>query len=320
MPSQARITLKKASDKTKKAMKEASWQVSKCILLTVCAPCICGVMLLVAPGIRKRRRRRDASRYHGPIRPLLPAPRRRALSIPSSNFQDDQRLLDQPQSTFLTELPLEIRRMIYEHALGNRSIHISYVEGQLLTEGCETPHKCQSNDTEYHTQKFIGIALPLLKTCRLIYSEAIEYLYTSNTLLIGSKQDQYPTVDMLPYFMLPHRITQIRTLYLEWTLDCWPYNFFCSEPLVPDADDGPWMVSWRAIQRLTGLRHLQVRLVAPWERFYSSEYHDRWREIGPELLQSIPKIEARKFVITLPRVAGTMDVSMKSLQCKVRTH
>lgn len=161
-----RSSLKKTGKQTGKCLQTAAWQTCKCILWACCAPCICLIVCLP----------RGTSRRHGCVRhvhdrrveyerPNVPFPRQRALTIPSTDWQENQHTLDQPQCAFMTKLPLEIRRMIYEKALGEASLHVMTKGGALIARRCSLPVcRCVLNETLWEER--LDFALPLLRTCR----------------------------------------------------------------------------------------------------------------------------------------------------------
>ena len=93
---------------------------------------------------------------------MVPAPRRRALTIPSTDWQEDQSTLDQPQSAFMTKLPLEIRRLIYEKALGEASSQLGVCDGNLIAQR----RNVSALDDRPFTMEQVNLILPLLRTCR----------------------------------------------------------------------------------------------------------------------------------------------------------
>lgn len=156
-----RSQLKKIGNKTGHCLRTAAWQTCKCLIWTVCSPCICCIVL-VLPNRSVIRESRVAME---PPKPMLPSPRRRALTLPSTDFQERQTTLDQTKSAFMTKLPLEIRRMIYGMALGEESIHLSLEDGNLKARRCSvTTCICylRPHGLDYKLQ----LALPLLRTCR----------------------------------------------------------------------------------------------------------------------------------------------------------
>ena len=165
-----RSKLRKAGRSTGKCLKTAAWQTCKCALWTCCAPCICLAMCCIPGRCRHRLQRRGCVQNCKPFdfaMPAMPYPRERALTIPSDDWQDDQLILEQPQSVFMTKLPLEIRRMVYEHALGKRSIHASTIGGTLVGVACRIEDcRCGNHESDQETK--LSFALPLLRTCRLM--------------------------------------------------------------------------------------------------------------------------------------------------------
>jgi hypothetical protein len=157
-----RLRLKKAGKETTKCMKTVAWQATKCILWTACAPCLCCALLCLP------RRRRCG--HHYPrlpyTEPQFPTPRPRALSVPLIERQEDQRTLDQPQSEFMTKLPLELRRMVYQHALGGVTIHLQTVGGKPRAKQCAQPGGCECSYFDPLSEQGLTFSLGLLRTCR----------------------------------------------------------------------------------------------------------------------------------------------------------
>ena len=157
-----RNNLKKAGKKTGKCLRSVAWQTCKCFLWTMCSPCICCAVLFLP----RRRCRNRHGRAVEPPKPPMPAPRRRALTIPSSEWQEDQWTHDQPQSSFMTQLPLEIRRIIYRKAVGSASIHLGLIDGQMFARRCGSEVECRCGRHDINQEKKLDFALPLLRTCR----------------------------------------------------------------------------------------------------------------------------------------------------------
>lgn len=155
-------TLKKAGKRTGKCLQTAAWQTCKCVLWTCCAPCICLGMLCIPRRRGNCKNRRDPFEYPTPA---VPFPRQRALTIPSTDWREEQCTMDQLQSPFMTKLPLELRRMVYEYALGGGSIHMTAMEGAIYAKRCEFA-ECQCVSINMAEQRNFHFALPLLRTCR----------------------------------------------------------------------------------------------------------------------------------------------------------
>jgi hypothetical protein len=107
-----------------------------------------------------------------------------------------------------------------------------------------------------------GNIVPFLQTCRQIYSEAIEYLYSTNTF-------SFSDLDSLRYFsctVLPSRFAAVRKLDLEWVLH-WPiYDsfvqalLFADPVLYPPYDEASWEEAWRIISEMPNLSILRASI------------------------------------------------------------
>jgi hypothetical protein len=158
-----RSRFRKVRNDTGQRLKKVAWQACKCAIYAVCAPCLC-CALLCLPRSRCNHNRRHRAE---PKRPEVPFPRRRAMSLPLIDAQDNQHTLEQPQSEFMTKLPLEIRRMIYAEALGGTQLHVRSYEGRMLVKRCGMADcHCRSFNLVQDAQP--GFGLSLLRTCRVM--------------------------------------------------------------------------------------------------------------------------------------------------------
>lgn len=151
---------KRIGNKAGRFLQAAAWQTCKCVFWTVCSPCLCCIVLVLP----NRTRRTPRVHIEAP-KPMLPCPRRRALSIQSMRLQHYQKTLPQDRSPFMTKLPLEIRRMIYEKALGEVPIHLALADGKLNARRCSIG-SCACYLQPLATKHTLCLALPLLRTCR----------------------------------------------------------------------------------------------------------------------------------------------------------
>jgi len=110
--------------------------------------------------------------------------------------EPEQQFSEQAQSRLLSQLPLDIRMIIYEMVLGGMIFHLNAQDrrSRILHHVCAHPetindptHQCHelstkrpSSNPREEYREATGL-LPLLVTCRLVYSEAIETLYRANT-------------------------------------------------------------------------------------------------------------------------------------------
>lgn len=92
----------------------------------------------------------------------------------------------------------------------------------------------------------------LLRTCRIIYSEAIELLYCSIIFDI----DHSDVIGYLARSVLPHRLSQIRSLDFYW-----PNVFSAADWGVWGVDEIRWHQTCRILKTsFTGLKDLKVRV------------------------------------------------------------
>ena len=160
--------------------------------------------------------------------------------------------------TLLARVPGEIRNIIYLLLLGDRSIG--------LHRPCPpSPKKSVSHSDVSPTESFpcrkgamipVKNKLALLQTCRQIYVEAIEILYTSNCFLVLTVAN-FSVFNLFTSSILPWRLASIRELRIEFQVECF-------EPRHPESSWAykAWNPMWTTIStRMTGLQHLQVQLI-----------------------------------------------------------
>ncbi|KAH7342628.1 hypothetical protein BKA65DRAFT_294953 [Rhexocercosporidium sp. MPI-PUGE-AT-0058] len=241
---------------------------------------------------------------------LLPHPDLQS-AIPSLDYVSAAQA--QAQGNLLEILPLEIRQKIWFHVLGAQTIHLWHQQDRdhdhLGCKNCMSadPRTCDGrcarpgDDPNHRPQLSEGSGRPLslLKTCKQIYQEAIDILYTSNTFTVS-----YPTtIEFLPLTLLPQRVDTIRNLRFSW--DFWgPPPFSESFWRGRCSDSGlitlrkrqrAWLNIWRIMAAMTGLRQLYVKL----------NVDDRWEAISldnaTELLEPIKQVtQPNHFVLSLP--------------------
>lgn len=274
-------------------------------LVVVAAPvvlCCLGVYLLGGGGFycgtgrlkmaRQKAERKRAEKLWGNAKwefKMPTPPRRRAVTISSTTeLQPWQKTLDQAQSPFFTKLPLEIRRLIYAHTLGGGSVHLSTPNTELHATGC--PSKtCRCRLFQGKGDLPLNFGLSLLTTCRKVYSEAIESLYSENTFAFTTGALGYgnrisSTIELLPILFLPQRLRQVRSLFF----DC-DFEFFVSAWLTPC-----WHQTCKALSTFTGLHRLHIVINSPGE-------FSLWKQRGEWMTEDLLQITAPKeFVVTLP--------------------
>ncbi|KAF2822046.1 hypothetical protein CC86DRAFT_301580 [Ophiobolus disseminans] len=215
----------------------------------------------------------------------------------------------------MTKLPLEVRRMIYERALGGVTIHLQSEKGRPRAKQCPR-EECTCFYFDPISEKSLSFGLGLLRTCRLVYDEAIEFLYSANTFSLTTEGDELTTVNYLSHYFLPQRLSQIRDLRFHWFLDIAPFVFML-DWLSPSME--PWLRSWDSLSRMTGLRKLHVvleyRLLS-----FDEGYKKMWKEKEVELLAAVKTVTApRHFVVVLPNRRCTTDLDVGPSRCVFRS-
>lgn len=154
-----------------------------------------------------------------------------------ATLTSDQSCHDQPNSGFLSKLPLDVRMLIYDLVLGGSTIHVSAGDNhsRIYHFICQVPDRI--TQSQIHGQchqlsiqrpssapreqyKQATGFLPLLVTCRQVYSEAINTLYNSNTF----EFTQIHTAFRFLTRMIPQpRLPAIRHLVLKMAVPRHPH-------------------------------------------------------------------------------------------------
>jgi hypothetical protein len=241
--------------------------------------------------------------------PAKPASSRSRLSNPFKIFSRQQRTFDQSQSPLVARLPLEIRQLIWTEVLGGRFLHIVYAHKTLMAIECvedfgpelETvQHGCWGKSVvgiggfssgvyhwplRDHPAKPTNL-LPLIQTCRIIYTEAMPVLYESNVF-------DFKHLDTLLYLnrtVLSQRLRQIRVLNLSWHLRHGVTEYD------PPNDFTSWRETCLVLATFTGLQDLSVHVVS--RHFIRGSLYE---EDCRPLLEALTLIKpAKRFDVYLP--------------------
>ncbi|KAF2262995.1 hypothetical protein CC78DRAFT_618085, partial [Lojkania enalia] len=229
-----------------------------------------------------------------------PAPPRRAsaLTLSSTISSIELSRSRQSESLLMSRLPLELRQMIYEVVLGGRTVHISLFEDYPIYH--LVGRKC-SMQVCYHVvgrkmeETNLCFSIALLATCRQIYTEAINILYTANAFSFLGKQDCGMALAFLDHYLSPQRLDQLRVVNMHWDR--------ITYPLVRNHTRNPvmrrnWDSSWKTLARMKGLQKLFVRVDM---EIKPDSFYQQWDEWDRKLFECV-KLVVRPtvFVITLP--------------------
>ncbi|KAF2502137.1 hypothetical protein BU16DRAFT_1036 [Lophium mytilinum] len=227
------------------------------------------------------------------VKPPIGLHRSRALTpplSPSKSFNQSNK--PQAQSP-LFALPLEIREMIYEEAIGKSNVHLEFRDELFCYKLfchtlCPEPEQgvCGCRYLKRRGPKRQLNPLPLLLSCRIIYSEAISLLYSST--LFSFRLDVSGPLVHLPDLLLLQRFHAIRSLYLFWA-PRWEGGSIWSGPLSPSIEE--WELAWLVISSMKGLQNVYVDLAQT--RFVSlhpESLRERWQEMQPQILGPVKTV------------------------------
>ncbi|KAL9064749.1 MAG: hypothetical protein Q9161_008678 [Pseudevernia consocians] len=196
-------------------------------------------------------------------KPLSRRPKKyRDLSLPRNTKPQSQGGGD-----LLAKLPYEIRRMIYVYVLGDEIIHLDRPGGKsrLAHYRCER----RINDGGYHSHRESPSTekdarhgkMSLAKTCRAIYNEATDTLYTTNTFSVQT----CPNLQTFIWFsqsIRRSRLASITAVYINMPAECFAPFWTAIGPgsrfwdFIRD-----WGRMWETMAtRMSGLRFLRVQL------------------------------------------------------------
>ncbi|CAG8216316.1 unnamed protein product [Penicillium salamii] len=168
----------------------------------------------------------------------------------SRSKRQEQQTFDQNQSPLFNRLPAEVRLLIWEHYLSNQRLHMilsnqhtwkqsdSKIIGLSCSDSrdyCPCTHHCWGQrarrpaggcvevikhvDSRWHEEHEWNFDtgrvdfVPLLQTCRAIYSESIDMMYQNNTFLFNNTS----TIVDLSHTLLPQRMDLIRNVQLSFS-------------------------------------------------------------------------------------------------------
>lgn len=154
-------TYKRAGKRAARALGKMGTFACKSVFWVCCGPCVLCALCFIKP---RPRRRSCVVHSQPPRRPPTPEPRLRPLTMPVIEMQVDQKTFDQSQSPFISNLPLEIRRMIYNEMLGGITIKLRTADGKPIAQR----YRCDTSLKEpfYPRRVELELGLAMLRTCR----------------------------------------------------------------------------------------------------------------------------------------------------------
>ncbi|KAF1965921.1 hypothetical protein BU23DRAFT_603849 [Bimuria novae-zelandiae CBS 107.79] len=266
--------------------------------------------------------------------PITPPP----SSAPSATSGSGEFKTIQQTSIFFTKLPLEVRKRVYDIALGEEMLELEVsgtkldiwrcnaMERRFWSEGnmwdkaydihwewTRLLSRKEHQESREHSPYSANISL--LGTCRQVYLEAVSSICASQVLVlaIGPRENlplYKPTLLYLPYFILPQRLNEPRYLYIHWILDPPEIRHIG----ISHATNFWWKECWGFLAKLPGLHELLIRFEG------RDEQHLRWgwAPLEAGLAEYISKIHVRKrFVVVLPFPDGNLDLDVGDSTCDI---
>lgn len=183
-----------------------------------------------------------------------------------SAVEPEQRTYLQDRCKFLLMLPLDVRLIIYDMVLGGMAFHIgseNHTKRMLATtclqpsliglgdhQDCLAPSSKRPSSAPREDYPQATGLLPLLVTCRRIYSEAITTLYSANTFEFWENR---MALRFLRGMFPPQRLASIRRF--RWAIQI-PHH-----PLTNAKSQRDWSDLFRFFATETsGLQHLWLKL------------------------------------------------------------
>ncbi|KAL8714336.1 MAG: hypothetical protein Q9220_001667 [cf. Caloplaca sp. 1 TL-2023] len=188
----------------------------------------------------------------------------------------------QPTPCFLTHLPPEIRQEVYAWVLGGGLVHIvrkgkhlAHVRCKLngpsdFTRSCRPAAAATCHEEIPILASTANGNIALLMTCKQIYREAIQIMYSTNTF-------DFDHQDLFLFFarsILPHRLAQIRSMDLFFS------TFHLKLPFAyTGSTKSAWVLTWQMVARdMPALRHLRLRIFGEQGASYPSMDRQWWLE------------------------------------------
>ncbi|SMR45606.1 unnamed protein product [Zymoseptoria tritici ST99CH_1E4] len=222
----------------------------------------------------------EATSSQRPISPEPPVRELPELRRQLTNLADDSH--SQEQSLLITRLPVDVRLIIWEFAMGREFeddiLHLQPVEGILRHCRCFVADRTDLSITHIcwrtlwrredldsgirNTREPLDCRKirSLLLTCRLIYHESVNVMYQSNTF----DMRQVESVIRLPKVILPQRLQHVRRIRFTTAFKI-PVRLDMprkTRQLLPD-DHAQWPAACQVFATIATLESLEV-IVALW--------------------------------------------------------
>lgn len=197
-------------------------------------------------------------------------------------------MASQEDCMFLRKLPAEIRLMIYDYLFGDETVHLVQLKGKIRHVRCTHPStsivsnrsccpvttarwRVQDARVEDHAQSLLyphthfslpeslsNSSLSLLRTCRAIYAEASNILYSN----LAFDVDDLHTFIAFSLTVNQEHLRCIKRLTVQWMPVWQPMKGEVQQSSVfsHTHNDQLWALFWSRVAALGGLEELQLCL------------------------------------------------------------
>ena len=171
-------------------------------------------------------------------------------------------------------LPPELRLVIYELVMGNNRFKLTHfpkhvvLQTRLELECVPVRNGIMARRVLDWNKQLYHLSLPL--TCRQIYRESIDLLYSSNTFAFN---DPHVLVNLATFCLPPQRLHAIRNLEVTWRQPDIDHN----PSYDPEYDKIAWEECWTVITNKLHLSFLKVYLSIAYQarlRDHPESVHD----------------------------------------------
>lgn len=220
-----------------------------------------------------------------------------------SSLEPEQQTSHQSQSAFLTKLPYDVRLMIYEMVIGGNVLHLEAQnqKARILHNICKHPDEINNVGMHQHCSNLSTVSpsaapredyphatglLPLLVTCRRVYSEAIDTLYNANTFQFTQN---FAAFTFLKFMLPEQRMASFRHFRLHLRVP--------RHPALNNRALRDWQDLWAFFRdEMTGLLslYLQIQMLQPMEeQIQSTSDNDAAGWIAPMVIMSMDAYQKR---------------------------
>lgn len=200
-----------------------------------------------------------------------------------STLGTEQHTDNQQDCLLFSKLPYDVRVIIYEMVLGGMVLHLSAQspKSRILHHICQSPSRVREQGSHHICSGYSTVCpssapretypqasglLPLLVSCRRIYSEAVHTLYSANTFEFTQN---FAAFTFLKVMLPPQRLPCLRHFRLHMRI---PRHPAANKRAMRD-----WQNLWIFfIDEMTGLRglYIELQMLQPMEEQIESTKDD----------------------------------------------